>query len=99
MTLTVLWYIAYPFWILLQWLYYLLKPLRYLLYIFSVPFIHMVHFLGKALCWPVVFLAKLEVRNTNVLVELHGVEKAYHFEKNQMITSLELCMIPLNIRF
>jgi hypothetical protein len=62
-TLTVLWYIAYPFWKLLQWFYYLLKPLRYLLYILSVPFIHIVHFLGKALRWPIDFVAKLEVRN------------------------------------
>ena len=60
---TVLWYIAYPFWKLLKWLYYLLKPLRYLLYILSVPVIHIAHFIGKALYWPLDFLAKLEVCN------------------------------------
>src|SRR5215469_1483879 len=115
-TLTVLRYIAYPFWKLLQWLYYLLKPLRYLLYILSVPFIHIIHFLGKALCWPVDFLVKLEVRNwiersTSVLEEhflplspLMGAEKDYQtlasrFENNQMITSSQFWVIPLNIRF
>jgi len=115
-TLTVLRYIAYPFGKLLQWLYYLLKPLRYLLYILSVPFIHIIHFLGKALCWPVNFLVKLEVRNwiersTSVLEEhflplspLMGAEKdhqtlASRFENNQMITSSQFWVIPLNIRF
>lgn len=73
MTLTVLRYIAYPFWKLLQWIYYLLKPLRYLLYILSAPFIYIVHFLGKALYLPVVFLAKLEVRNLDGAID-NGTE-------------------------
>lgn len=60
-TLTVLWYIAYPFWKLLQLLYFLLKPLRYTLYLLSRPFIHLAHFLIKAVHWPLQILAKLEV--------------------------------------
>jgi len=76
-TLTVLWYIAYPFWKLFHWLYYLLKPLRYLLYILSVPFVHIVHFFGKALSWPVGFLAKLEVRTLKDRAIDNGTETSW----------------------
>jgi len=77
-TLTVLWYIAYPFWKLFQWFYYLLKPLRYLLYILSVPVIHIVHFFGRVLWWPFEFLAKLEVRNWIDVIDNGTESKSMH---------------------
>jgi hypothetical protein len=60
-TLTVLWYIALPFWKILQLLYFLLKPLRYTLHLLSLPFVYSGHFIVKAVRWPFEFLAKFEV--------------------------------------
>lgn len=60
-TLTVLWYIAWPFWKILQLFYVLLKPLKYSLHLLFLPFIYLGHFIIKAARWPFDFLAKFEV--------------------------------------
>jgi len=63
----------------------------------SVPFIHIVHFFGKALSWPVGFLAKLEVRTLKDRAIDNGTETSWlRISTSTSAAPYSLALLPVS---
>jgi hypothetical protein len=60
--LTILYYASVPVTTLLNWVFYLLSPVWYLIYMILLPFGYLGHFIKAVVTYPLRYLGTLEVR-------------------------------------